>query len=82
MAPDWWVYEPGVKVRCPVLRCGAFVAEYGRSIRASVRRHPHGRKGQAIHSPTSDMGEVRPCMGCGEPLELRLEIVDRTARVA
>jgi hypothetical protein len=82
MAPDRWVYEPGVAVRCPLPTCQGFVALYGGHIRVSIRRHPLGRKGQRAPAPTQPNGESRPCIVCGMPLDLKLEIIDGTARVA
>lgn len=82
MMPDWWVYEPGVAVKCPAIRCQSFLAIYGMGLRAYVRLHPKGRKGQQVPEPTDPYGECRPCRTCGQAVEIRLEVVDRTARVA
>jgi hypothetical protein len=80
LSPDWWVYEPGTPVRCPV--CLEFLAVYGASLRAFVRRHPQGRAGQKVPAPTTRQGESRPCVKCRNPMELRLEMVGESARVA
>jgi hypothetical protein len=77
---DWWVFEPGTKVYCPV--CTSFLARYGLGFRVFVRRHPLGQKGGPVPPATELNGESRPCGSCGQPIELRLEVVDGSARVA